>query len=259
MKISLLIGSIALVLLSSCNMQQKMARKFVERSDKAQVAVYFPEKVITKSLREAQDGAGACVLDSLNQEAFINIMYGAYASKLKDYGMNLYQPEDPNDVQVDSTHWLVVCSRIEIQEKVNGYVDYVPVDGESYGYVFPLNTINVASWFDLNDGTWSPTLFYEHNLIDAFDSDVNFSFWLGSTDYSYYIDTLVVGDVYHYAVYLGKLYAGYTYDYLMNKYVGEQLKQQNRELSRPMRYDPYHKQVIYSGEDEDRLIELKEE
>ncbi len=258
MKNSLLGGLLAIVLLSGCSSQLKLAQNFIERSGHASVAVYFPEKIITQSQRDAQDGAGAAVLDSLNQEAFLKIMYGAFSAQLKDYGLNLYQPDDPNDVQVDSVHWLVVLSRVEMQEKVTEYEDYVPFDGETYSYAFPLNTVNVASWFDLNDGTWSPTLFYEHNLIDAFDSDINFSFWLGQTDYAYAIDTLVVGDVYHYAVYLGKLYAGYTYDYMMNKYVGEQLKQQNHELSRFLRYDPYSKQVIYSEKD-DRFIELKEE
>lgn len=259
MKRNLLIALLATVMFSGCNVPQKLACGFVKRSEHASVAVYFPEKVIVDSKRDEEYGADLVILDSLDQGTFLNVMHGAYSAQLKDYGLTVYVPDDPNDVQVDSTHWLVVFSRIELQEQVTDYEDYVLMDDGTYSLYFPLNTVNVASWIDLNNGEWSPTLFYEHNLIDAFDSDNSFSFWLGQTNYSYSIDTLKVADVYHYAVYLGRLYAGYTYDYFMNQYVGEQLKQRNLQLGYSMRYDPYRKRVFYSDKEEDRFIELKED
>ena len=64
--------------------------------------------------------------------------------------------------------------------------------------------------------------------------------------------------MYDYAVYLGKLYAGYTYDYMMNSYVTAELKKQNLDYWERylLRYDPYKKQLRYA-EDDDRFVEIE--
>ena len=93
--------------------------------------------------------------------------------------------------------------------------------------------------------------------MDGFDSQAGYSFWEDRIDYSYTIDTLELEDVYNYAVYLGKLYAGYTYDYMMNSYIGAELEKQGYAYQIMLRYDPYKKKLLYSDED-DYFIEIKE-
>ena len=103
-------------------------------------------------------------------------------------------------------------------------------------------------------------MFCEHNLMDGFESDASFSVLKNAIDYSYKIDTLKLEDVYNYAVYLGKLYAGYTYDYMMNSYVGKEMERQNLDYWNQylLRYDPYKKQLRYTVED-DCFIEIQED
>ena len=115
----------------------------------------------------------------------------------------------------------------------------------------------MASWFEINDGEWKPVQFCEHNLVDGFDSKTDYSFWENKIDYNYSIDTLELKDVYNYAVYLGRLYAGYTYDYMMNSYVGDELKKKGYAYQLMLRYDPYKKQLRYAGED-DGFVEINE-
>ena len=86
--------------------------------------------------------------------------------------------------------------------------------------------------------------------MDGFDSRADYSFWAGRIDYDYTIDTLKLDDIYNYAVYLGKLYAGYTYDYMMNSYVGDELKKKGYSYQVMLRYDPYKKQLRYADEDD---------
>ena len=176
---------------------------------------------------------------------------------MENYGVEVYVPEDIDHVQVDSTHWLVMLSRMEISGRVTEYEDYLFSDTDEYSYKHPLNTVNVASWFEINDGEWRPVQFCEHNLMDGFDSKTDYSFWTQKLDYSYTIDTLELKDVYNYAVYLGKLYAGYTYDYMMNSYVGSALKKRGYQYQIMLRYDPYTKQLRYAEED-DRFVEINE-
>ena len=249
------IGFLCVLTLSSCQTELKLAKTFIEEKANTQVAVYFPESADVKVEYNTQLGQQTEVLNGFNQDLFLDVMYNAYAKALRDYDLEVYVPEDPDQVQVDSLHWLVMLSRMEISGRITEYEDYLFSDTEDFSYKHPLNTVNVASWFEVNDGDWKPVLFCEHNLMDGFDSKTDYSFWENKIDYSYTIDTLKLEDVYNYAVYLGKLYAGYTYDYMMNSYVGAELKKRNYNYQLLLRYDPYKRQLRYA-EDGDCFVEI---
>jgi hypothetical protein len=242
-----------LIFFTSCQTELKLAKTFVAEKANTQVAVYFPESADVKVEYNIQYGQQTEVLNGFNQDLFLDVMYNAYARAMDDYGLEVYVPEDADQVQVDSTHWLVVLSRMEISGRITEYEDYLFSDTDEFSYKHPLNTVNVASWFEVNDGDWKPVLFCEHNLMDGFDSNTDYSFWSNKIDYSYTIDTLKLDDVYNYAVYLGKLYAGYTYDYMMNSYVGTELKKKGYNYQLLLRYDPYKKQLRYA-EDGDGFV-----
>lgn len=243
----------------SCQTDLKLAKKYVAERTDIQAAVYFPEKAEVKVEYNTQLGKKTEVLNGFSQDLFLDVMYGAYADAMKAYGVNVYIPENIDNVQVDSIHWLVMLSRMEISGRITEYEDYLFSDTDEFSYKHALNTINVASWFEINDSVWQPVLYCEHNLMDGFNSNTDYSFWSGKLDYNYTIDTLELKDVYNYAVYLGKLYAGYTYDYMMNSYVDAELKEQHLDYygRYMLRYDPYKKQLRYAA-DGDYFFELGE-
>ena len=244
------------LLFSGCQTELKLAKNFVAMHDNTRVAVYFPEKAEVNLEHNVKYDTQTQVLQGFSQDMFLDIMYGAYADMLRTYNLDVYVPDDIDNVQVDSTHWLVMLSRVEVLGRITDYEDYLFSDTDEYSYNHPLNTVNVASWFEISDGEWKPVLYNEQNLIDGFDSKTDYSFWTNKIDYSYSIDTLELKDVYNYAVYLGKLYAGYTYDYMMNNYVGKEMKNLNYYYNVLLRYDPYKKQLRYA-EDGDGFIEVE--
>ena len=248
MKRIALIALLLVVTLSGCQTELKLAKKYMANRPEIAAAVYFPEQAEVKVEHNAQLGKKTEVLNGFSQDLFLDVMYNAYAEELGHYGVEVYIPEDIDNVPVDSTHWLVMLSRMEISGRITEYEDYLFSDTDEYSYKFPLNTVNVASWFEINDGDWKPVQFCEHNLMDGFDSKTDYSFWANKIDYDYTIDTLELKDVYNYAVYLGKLYAGYTYDYMMNDYVGAELKKKGYAYQLLLRYDPYKKQLRYAEE-----------
>ena len=256
-KITIVLGLLMAFVLTSCQTEMKLAKKYMEERPHIEAAVYFPEKAEVKVEYNSQYGKQTEVLNGFSQDMFLDIMYNAYAQTMGDYGVNVYVPEDINKVPVDTTHWLVMLSRVEVSGRITEYEDYLFSDTDEYSYKHPLNTVNVASWFEVNDGDWKPVLFCEHNLMDGFDSKTDYSFWTQKIDYSYTIDTLDLQDVYNYAVYLGKLYAGYTYDYMLNSYIGTALKKKGYGYHIMLRYDPYKKQLRYAEED-DCFVEIKE-
>lgn len=254
-RITIVIGLWLVMLLSGCQTEKKLAKQFMAEHPVIEAAVYFPEKAEVKVEYNTQLGKQTEVLQGFSQDLFLDVMYNAYAQTLGDYGVQVYVPDNMDEVPVDSTHWLVMLSRMEITGRITEYEDYLFSDTDEYSYKHPLNTVNVASWFEINDGDWKPVLFSEHNLMDGFDSRADFSIWTNTIDYHYTIDTLKLNDVYNYAVYLGKLYAGYTYDYMMNSYVGAELKERGYAYQIMLRYDPYKKQLRFTEED-DCFVEL---
>lgn len=230
-----------------------MANRFVVDSKNTRVAVYFPEQAKV-TLVQNEDGTCSKVLDSVDQNQFLDVMYEAYAEGLRAYGLDVYVPDNPDNIQVDSLHWLVILSQVEIQGLFTEYVDHLFDFDNDYDYSFSLNTVNVASWYDINAGEWLPTLFDEFNLRDDFNSYVSFSRENG-TQYHYNITPLKAKDVYDFAVYLGKRQAVFTYNYMMNRYISLGMKAKKAEPRFKLRWDPDDKS-FYLQMDEEGFIEL---
>lgn len=251
-----IIGLLAVMTFASCGSEFRLANKFVAQSPQVQVAVYFPEAAQVTLIPD-DSGEYSHVLDSVDQNQFLDVMYAAYAEELGTYRLNVYLPEDPDHVQVDSLHWLVILSQVEMQGLYTDYVDQLYDFIEVYEYPFSLNTVNVASWFDLNDGEWHPTVYDEYNLRDDFRSYVTRSRENG-TQYHYDITPLKANDVYDFAVYLGRRYAAFTYDYMMNRFVETGMKPKNETPRFKLRWDPREKGFYFQLDDEG-FIELTTE
>ena len=249
-KRALIIGVLFALLLSSCQTELKIAKQYVAERNNIRAAVYFPEKAVVKVEYNAQLDKKTEVLNGFSQDLFLDVMYNAYAEMMGQYGVEVYVPDDIDSILVDSTHWLVLLTHQEIVGRISEYEDYFFSDSDEYSYKHPLNLVNVASWFEINDSEWLPELYCEHNLMDGFDSKTDFSFWTQELNYTYTIDTLELADVYNFAVYLGKQYAGYTYDYMMNHYVGEEMRRQYLDYWNQdrLRYDPFKKQLRYEDD-----------
>lgn len=247
---------IAALVLCSCGSEMGLSNRFIAQSQQARVAVYFPEEALVTLVPES-DTIYSRVLDSVDQNQFLDIMYEAYAQELRDFGLEVYIPEDPDNIQVDSLHWLVILSRVEIQGLFTEYVDHLYDFADEYNYAFSLNTVNVASWYDINDGEWLPTLYDEYNLCDDFESHVTESRKNG-TQYHYNITPLKASDVYNFAVLLGKRQASFTYNYMLNRYVRLKMKPQNREPRFKLRWDPNEKAYYFQLEG-DGFIEMGDE
>lgn len=246
----------ALALLSSCSIEKQLGKQFVAQSQGTRVAVYFPENALAKNQYSAEYESYSKVLDGFNQDLFLDVMYNAFAKTLADYDVEVYLPEDPENILVDSVNWLVILSNVEVTGSILRYEDILFDEEDRMVKPYALNNVNVASWFELNDGAWLPMQFAEVNFRDGFRSCVDGP--LFSSNYSYEIDTLRLDDVYNGAVYLGKLYAGYVYDCFMNHYVVRKMEGLSSLWGNYLRYDPKKKSLRWLSSDKDeRFVEME--
>ena len=101
-----------LFLLTSCQTEMKLAKNFIAEQAQTRVAVYFPEQAEVKVEYNTQYSQKTEVLNGFSQDLFLDVMYNAYAEMLRSYNLDVYVPEDSDNVQVDSVHWLVMLSRM---------------------------------------------------------------------------------------------------------------------------------------------------
>ena len=131
MKKYILILTAAVLLLLSCSEQQSVARRFVKNNRKTVVALYMPERLVKSNLRndsipeELADSSlqtqiaylekQVKVIDKVNDDKLLDIIYLSMKETLKDYGLKVEYWEGEN-TRPDSTHWVIDIPRIEVAE-----------------------------------------------------------------------------------------------------------------------------------------------
>ena len=267
MKKLILILSAAILLLISCSEQHKIARRFVKNNNKTVVALYMPERVVKRNLRNDSIPENLVdsslqtqisylekqvkVIDKINDDKLLDVIYLTMQSTLKDYGLTVEYWEGENS-QPDSTHWVIEIPRIEVTEVCEphqfcGWIDY-----NKYCMDVPIDLVNVATWFNLANDTAFNMTFTEQNYFN--DTDVDFDYQGNKVVARIACDTISIDGFYNFAKLLGKLYAGYCYDFMMNKYIDNHEVGPIDTIYR-FRYDPYER--YFYRTDKDYLIEIK--
>ena len=258
-----------LIIMSSCASQKKFAYDFVNKSKGAEVALYVPDRLMKDNVRyDCQPGnmedvaledvfdvieARTRVVNKIDDDLFLDILISSFESTLKDYDISLSYWEDGR-TNPDSLHWVVDMSHVEVLE----YTEYIWAScaTDTDYEILPAVAVNVAAWFDLINGDKSNLLFTEQNIYeyirDCYYSKDTANNVLVNVEYQY----LTLEEFYDFAVVLGKLYAGYAFDYFMNDYVKKEFQKRNLEYpeEKYLRYDPYEMYIYYTRKD--RLVEI---
>ena len=269
MKKLILILSAAVLLLLSCSEQQSVARRFVKNNRKTVVALYLPERIEKRNLRNdsipefladsslqtqiAYLEKQVKVIDKIDNDKLLDIICLTMQYTLKDYGLTVEYWESETS-QPDSTHWVIEIPRIEITEACDpqqfcGWVNY-----NKYCMNLPVDWVNVASWFNLANDTTSTMTFTEQNYFNSTDVAFDIDYQTNKVYAKTYCDTISIDGFYKFASVLGRLYAGYCYDFMMNKYIDNHQVELIDTIYR-FRYDPYER--YFYRTDRDYLIEIK--
>ena len=258
------------MILSSCASQKKFAYDFVKKSKGAELAFYVPNELLKNNIRkdcqaenlydieleDIQDtiDARTKIVNKIDEELFLDVLISSFESTLHDYDLSLVYWENESTMP-DSLHWVVDLSQLEILE----YTEYeVATCGLEGNYeIIPVVGVNVAAWFDLlNDGEKTNLLFTEQNLYEQICDCYYAKDSLNNLIVNVETQSLVIENFYDFAVALGRLYAGYSFDYFMNDYVKKEFKKRGLEYPEDtyLRYDPYEMYIYYTRKD--KLIEL---
>lgn len=271
---SLLLILLLSLIFVSCSPHKQLAYDFVSRSKGASVAFYVPKELQKTNMRSDCDpdnidlvlldddqlkdtiDSRVQILNDIDDEIFLNVMIASFEETLNDYGLNLHYWENEN-IKPDSLHWIVDLSHLEIQEFNTALFTSCGVNG-NYEFL-PSTVVNVASWFELVNGDISYLLFteqdYSEYIIDCYYSTDTANNYVVNAEFQ----RLTIDGFYDFAVMLGRLYAGYAYDFFMNDYVRKEMIRKEKEYDEEymyLRYDPYEFYIY--GTYLDKLTRIEE-
>ena len=271
---NLVLVVILCIVMMSCSLHKRLAYDFVDNSKGAAVAFYVPNELKIENIRKDCDpnnidlvtldedqlrdtiDARNMIVNKIDEERFLDVMIASFEETLKDYNLELEYWENET-AKPDSMHWVVDLSHIEVTELVEHLLTHCGVDG-NYEFL-PSTTVNVASWFELVNDENSHLLFTEQNygeyIIDCYYTLDTANNLVVNAEFQ----RLSIDGFYDFAVMLGKLYAGYTYDFFMNDYVRKEMIRKEKDYDEEymyLRYNPYES-FIY-GTYKDKLIRMEE-
>ncbi len=262
-------------LLFSCSIERKIAKQYIELNKPGSMLILIPDYVYKNSLKQFEiENADSLNEWTLDSTLFANSLYIQNISDsiilekyidnliigLKQYGFKIFtESQTDTFMLISPPSFIVNIAQIELEEYIMPVRDEEFFnDGNLYYMEFDLNAVNINSWFEITELNIQDQ---ERKILFASDytfDDIEGSFrqmpFTWEVKYKYTIDTLTVDDIYDFAEFLGKEYAAYIYDYIMNEYIKKHLP----ENVLPDYYFHYNRQrqsllpVL-----EDKFIEMK--
>ncbi len=261
--------------LLACNPEKKLAIEFAYKANTKNILVLAPDYVFKSNLKTyLLDSLGIAddedkdslllihseFLSKLNDSLFIvNYMLG-YNKALSSFGFRVFTQDRTEEfLKLDSNSYQVNIAQIEIEETLYTYRDDVVVYDKNFYHDHNLNAVYVNSWFEiynLDDNIDNQQIYFTTDMIsDIPDGSFDYDIFSGKVRYMYNIDSLKTDVLYDFAYKIGKDYAGYTFDFLLNDELNKKVNADVRS-NKYWRYDPINH--IFFPATDDKFITIEE-
>lgn len=269
-----LIFALLIAVLSSCSVEYKLADDFAKNKNKGAVLVLAPETVFTSNLKDSliikhpylsQSQKDTLLqmsnfyLKYIDERNFVDNSLSFLKDELTKMGFQVYDENSFDQfMQTKDSSYVFKLSQVELEE---GYGERIQTQ---YHYDEPLdvtvrvNYVNISYWFELErknvtDETF-PLLYASYSLMDGLQGAFLYN-EKGKLNYTYNVDTLKVKDFKEIPELLGKKYAGYFYDYVLNISILESLPA-DKAPTYYFHFDPRAKSISPLQIENDLFIEI---
>ncbi|MCF6341671.1 MAG: hypothetical protein L3J31_02550 [Bacteroidales bacterium] len=262
-------------LLFSCSTERKFATAFVDNSRQRAALVFFPDFIFkTNQKTFILDSLGitdeslfdSALLDhskylkQLNDSLFMaNYIFG-FTKELSSFGFTVFREGQLVDfMEVDTNAFVINVAQIELEESIYTHHDEAAIYDTYYFHDQDLEAVYVNAWIEIskvNENSDKPNVYFATGMIaDDMEGEFTYDIFTGNINYVYNIDSLEPARLYEGAFQLGRTYAGYTFDYLLNNYLDKNVPAKER-TDKYWRFDPYNKSFFPATDD--RLVPLDE-
>ena len=271
----LVISLLFALILLSCSIERKIAREYIGNDTTRSVLVIPTDYIFKTSLKSYEiDSAGILdewVLDSLlwenslflkyiSDSLFLDYYFENYYAEMEALGFTVYRADSLMSFLTGKTNaYIVNLAQLELEEYVMPIEEYEQFGEHLYSTVIDLNAINANSWFEIsrvNDEEDKALFFSSHYLTDEMDGSFKYYYFTGDVSFRYDIDTLLVEEIYRLGALIGHLYAGYTFDYLLNKYIDKRMDEEGQNRSDIYFHYNRQKNYLTPAKENERFIPL---
>ncbi len=257
---------VILFIFSGCSAERKLSKTFVKSNNIGPALIFMPKVVykynlktdILDSVKYSENEKDSILwfssdfIQNIYDSVFLLNYQKGFIYELQQYGIKTYTSDSIDAFfNNDSNGFVVNVAQIELEEQYYPFVDSEDEEGITYTHKQQLNALDVSSWFEIrmvNNPEKVKMLFAENLLTDNFQGFFEQNPFTGQMQYFYHLDSLTVKDIYHDAYNLGRTYASYTFDYLLNKYLDSHLPPDMRS-KHFLHYDIYRK-IFYPAEND---------
>lgn len=267
------------VLLSSqyaCSIERKIAKEYISQRNQLSLLVIPPDYLYKVSLKEweidSAEELSEWELDSLlydnslflkevSDSLFLDYYTGNYIAEMEAYGFKVY-PQDSLTSFLDGKNnaFIVNMAQLELEEYIMPFEEEAEYGEYLYYHVVDLNAVNLNSWFEVsrvNGSDEAGVHFSSMHATDGLDGFFKFNFFTGDVKFIYQIDTLGVDVLYRLAALAGYTYAGYTFDYMLNKYIDKRMDEEGRQRSSVYYHYMRQKAYLLPAKDDERFFPME--
>jgi hypothetical protein len=266
---------LAVLMLSGCSIEQRLASAFVETAKPDEFLLLRPSYLFKYNLKTFEvpgaDSMDVTIRDSIllakslflkdvDDSVFLDHFTAGFEKGLQSYGASVV-PETSIDTLLvkQGTPYVVNIAQFSLEEYIHPYSSEEDVYGEVVVIDgIDLNAVNYNVWMELgrmNTEKKNKVLFLSDYLLDSMNGTLKQNLISGKLSFDFTIDTMTVAQVYVFAGRFGEKSAEYLFDYLMNNYIGDNLPENYPYERYYYHYDRERKYSYPVGE-EDRVIEL---
>lgn len=275
MKYRLFIIFTFLILLSSCYPEYKLAKSYIDAEQDNSIMILPIDYLFKTNLKAIDIGdtsdmseweidstmlANSSILKEISDSVFLETFINSLIMEFEKLGFDVYTESYIDSFLFFQTPaYIFNIAQLELEEHEFEFQDSELIRGTEYYKKLQLNAITINSWLEISalnsDDEGRELFFADETIADIVDGYFGQNLISGNVKYNYRIIEMDAEIVYRYAEMLGRRYAGYTYDYLMNEYIKQNFPS-NKKLRFYMHYNRENKTL--DPADEDRFFEMKE-
>lgn len=265
----------SIIFFSSCYPEYKLAKTYIDSEPDNSIMI-LPIDYLFKSnlkIEELGDTTGmseweidSALLDNsmflkdISDSVFLETFINSLMMEFEKLGMNVYTENYLDSFLFFQTPaYIFNIAQLELEEHSFEFEDKELIRGIEYYKKLQLNALTINTWLEistLNSDEEGRELFYANETIaDIVDGHFGENLFTGGVKYNYRIVKMNEEIIYRYCEMLGRRYAGYTYDYIMNEYIKQNFPS-NKKLRFYMHYNRENKTLDTTVED--RFLEMEE-
>jgi hypothetical protein len=265
-----------MLIAASCSLERKLAYEFVSKKDSVSVLLIPPDYLFKTNLKKwkienpdqlSKEALQSSLLDSslflkdIDNELLIEDFMVAMEESLRQHGIKVYPPAQmPEFFKENRDAYQVAVVQMELEEDVYPYRAEATFDDSLLYYEdFLLEMVTLNTWFEiskLNDTIVKHnTLYAADYVMDGLEGRFASNVFTGKITYRYNYNPIQLKNIYTLSKMLGQRYAGYIFDYLMNRHVFLSMPA-GRKSTTYFRYDQATQKIWPAGEN--RFIFMEE-